>query len=244
MTDHAVTFTGRTPDTTVDAADFLNLNSPQYRSDGSDIVLETTHATTTSVAYKSGFNNALISLVAVFRIVAVGSTANEAVVARHSSAKAGSVLFNTTRTISPRSGNDGALAFTSTAVPLNTWCVLRAAWDKGTTTTNGRVWGRVMSLDETTTNYGSGLLTNVNNLQLNYAQMNLGKNTSASGAWNIQWTAVRITDGVFADGTSNALLTIPTDPATQQFRYWNGTTLQDVYLSLWNGTTLQPLGTI
>ena len=82
MTDFGTTFTGRTPDTTVVSADFLNLNSPQYRADGSDIVLETTHATTTSVAYKSGFNAATISLVAVFRIVAVGSSANEAEIGR------------------------------------------------------------------------------------------------------------------------------------------------------------------
>lgn len=248
MTDFGTTNYGKIPGNVVDAADFSNLGSPVYidadPGAGVDIAIRTTSPTTTSLFYKPGFNAATMSIVAVFRIVQVGTSGNDAVLARHSSAKAGSVLFNTTRTVAVRSGNDAGIAVTTSAIPLDTWCVLRAAWDKGTTTTNGKVWGRVMSLDETTTNYGSGILTNVNNLQLNYAQANFGKTTSASGEWIIDWTAVRIADGVFADGTTNALLTIPTDPVTQQFRYWNGTTLQDVYLSLWNGTTLQPLGTV
>jgi hypothetical protein len=216
MTDFGTTFTGRAPGTTVNSADFLNLGSPQYIDAGSgDVAVRTTSPSTTSLIYKTGFGSATISVVAVFRIVQVGTSANDAVLARHSSAKAGSVLFNTTRTIAVRSGNDAGIAVTTSAVPLNTWCVLRAAWDKGTTTTNGKVWGKVTSLDESTS-YGSGLLTNVNNLQLNYAQVNLGKTTSASGEWIIDWTAVRITDGVFADGTTNALLEIPTDPVTDQ----------------------------
>ena len=157
--------------------------------------------------------------------------------------KMSNLLTSTADTMQFRQNADGAVV-TSTALTEATLYLVQMALQRGTTTANGKIRYRITPLAGGTAlvDY-SGDAANLGTAD--FTGTRWGDLTSAA-VMDMLVGRVRIATGTDAlDGGALKFIDPYTvTPATQQLRYNNGTTLQDVYLSLWNGTTLQPLGTI
>ena len=160
---------------------------------------------------------------------------------RNSTNKVASTYLSAARTLLARTGGNGVTPNTdvnvgtaSTALTLGIAVNVCDAAEAGTTTANGRRYLKVWLDDGTVIHEVESTTSNLNTV--NIISGNIGKSIATTGTL--------IMGRMISENAYNKTLTPLAAPTQQQFRYWNGTALQDVYLSLWNGTTLQPLGTV